>query len=173
MRRAAGVLALESAASAGEQRRARGRARFALEHRFRVTKALAGYLSFKVLDAYLGGRVPGREPEAGEIGDDTHQDGSRLPSKKCVDGSDNRLGKFLFQIIEATRGGMPARDGNRSPRDDGSWGSRAKDFVICAEAACIDRLPYCNRGAVEASWLYCCSYRGPTAYRTEERNGNC
>eukprot|EP01049_Picozoa_sp_SAG25_P006118 SAG25_NODE_444_length_7964_cov_123.610807_5_plen_78_part_00 len=42
----------------------------------------------------------------------THQDGSRLPSKKCVDGSDNRLGKFLFQIIEATRGGMPARDGN-------------------------------------------------------------
>ena len=30
---------------------------------------------------------------------------------------------------------MPARDGNRSPRDDGSWGSRAKDFVICAEAA--------------------------------------
>jgi hypothetical protein len=34
----------------------------------------------------------------------------------CVDGSDNRLGKFLFQIIEATRGGMPARDGNRSPR---------------------------------------------------------
>ena len=53
----------------------------------------------------------------------------------CVDGSDNRLGKFLFQIIEATRGGMPARDGNRSPRDDRSWGSRAKDFVICAEAA--------------------------------------
>ena len=52
-----------------------------------------------------------------------------------VDGSDNRLGKFLFQIIEATRGGMPARDGNRSPRDDRSWGSRAKDFVICAEAA--------------------------------------
>ena len=45
------------------------------------------------------------------------------------------LGKFLFQIIEATRGGMPARDGNRSPRDDRSWGSRAKDFVICAEAA--------------------------------------
>eukprot|EP01047_Picozoa_sp_COSAG01_P062112 COSAG01_NODE_7851_length_3026_cov_2.154424_1_plen_57_part_10 len=33
---------------------------------------------------------------------------------QCVDGSDNRLGKFLFQIIEATRGGMPARDGNRS-----------------------------------------------------------
>eukprot|EP01049_Picozoa_sp_SAG25_P012306 SAG25_NODE_1642_length_2636_cov_1.243595_1_plen_113_part_10 len=31
-------------------------------------------------------------------------------SKECVDGSDNRLGKFLFQIIEATRGGMPARD---------------------------------------------------------------
>ena len=30
---------------------------------------------------------------------------------------------------------MPARDGNRSPRDDRSWGSRAKDFVICAEAA--------------------------------------
>ena len=30
---------------------------------------------------------------------------------------------------------MPARDGNRSPRDDGSWGSRAKGFVICAEAA--------------------------------------
>ena len=53
----------------------------------------------------------------------------------CVDGSDNRLGKFLFQIIEATRGGMPSRDGNRSPRDVGSWGSRAKDFVICAEAA--------------------------------------
>ena len=53
----------------------------------------------------------------------------------CVDGSDNRLGKFLFQIIEATRGGMPARDGNRSPQDDRSWGSRAKDFVICAEAA--------------------------------------
>ena len=52
-----------------------------------------------------------------------------------VDESDNRLGKFLFQIIEATRGGMPARDGNRSPRDDRSWGSRAKDFVICAEAA--------------------------------------
>ena len=95
----------------------------------------------------------------------THQDGSRLPSKKCVDGSDNRLGKFLFQIIEATRGGMPARDGNRSPRDDRSWGSRAKDFVICAEAACIDRLPYCNRGAVEVSWLYCCSYRGPIAQR--------
>jgi hypothetical protein len=70
MQRAAGVLALESAALAGEQRRARGRARFALEHRFRVTKALAGYLSFKVLDAYLGGRVPGREPEAGEIGDE-------------------------------------------------------------------------------------------------------
>jgi hypothetical protein len=70
MRRAAGVLAPESAASAGEQRRARGRARRALEHRFRVTKALAGYLSFKVLDAYLGGRVPGREPEAGEIGDE-------------------------------------------------------------------------------------------------------
>eukprot|EP01047_Picozoa_sp_COSAG01_P075884 COSAG01_NODE_13149_length_1628_cov_2.449313_2_plen_299_part_00 len=41
-----------------------------MEHRFRVTKALAGYLSFKVLDAYLGGRVPGREPEAGEIGDE-------------------------------------------------------------------------------------------------------
>ena len=54
---------------------------------------------------------------------------------RCVDGSDNRLGKFLFQIIEATRGGMPARDGNRSPQDDRSWGSRAKDFVICAEAA--------------------------------------
>jgi hypothetical protein len=70
LRRAAGVLAPESAASAGEQRRARGRARRALEHRFRVTKALAGYLSFKVLDAYLGGRVPGREPEAGEIGDE-------------------------------------------------------------------------------------------------------
>jgi hypothetical protein len=70
MRRAAGVLAPESAASAGEQRRARGRARCALEHRFRVTKALAGYLSFKVLDAYLGGRVPGRGPEAGEIGDE-------------------------------------------------------------------------------------------------------
>eukprot|EP01047_Picozoa_sp_COSAG01_P020124 COSAG01_NODE_1138_length_11546_cov_11.035206_4_plen_188_part_00 len=54
-----------------------------------------------------------------------------------TDGSDNRLhvGKFLFQIIEATRGGMPARGGNRSPRDDRSWGSRAKDFVICAEAA--------------------------------------
>eukprot|EP01047_Picozoa_sp_COSAG01_P104679 COSAG01_NODE_33971_length_555_cov_2.747807_1_plen_75_part_01 len=74
----------------------------------------------------------------------------------CVDGStavtsDNRLGKFLFQIIEATRGGMPTHDGNRSPRDDGSWGSRAKDFVICAEAACIDRLPYCNHGAVEVS----------------------
>ena len=84
----------------------------------------------------------------------------------CVDGSDNRLGKFLFQIIEATRGGMPARDGNRSPRVDRSWGSRAKDFVICAEAACIDRLPYCNRGAVEVSWLYCCSYRGPIAQRT-------
>ena len=30
---------------------------------------------------------------------------------------------------------MPTRDGNRSPRDDRSWGSRAKDFVICAEAA--------------------------------------
>ena len=60
---------------------------------------------------------------------------------------------------------MPARDGNRSPRDDRSWGSRAKDFVICAEAACIDRLPYCNRGAVEVSWLYCCSYRGPIAQR--------
>eukprot|EP01047_Picozoa_sp_COSAG01_P027929 COSAG01_NODE_1860_length_9040_cov_20.109607_10_plen_49_part_01 len=41
----------------------------------------------------------------------------RPPTSKqldCVDGSDNRLGKFLFQIIEATRGGMPARDGNRS-----------------------------------------------------------
>eukprot|EP01047_Picozoa_sp_COSAG01_P084954 COSAG01_NODE_18457_length_1074_cov_2.508718_3_plen_59_part_01 len=37
-----------------------------------------------------------------------------LYSNSCVDGSDNRLGKFLFQIIEATRGGMPARDGNRS-----------------------------------------------------------
>ena len=60
---------------------------------------------------------------------------SRDRSIHCVDGSDNRLGKFLFQIIEATRGGMPARDGNRSPRDDRSWGSRAKDFVICAEAA--------------------------------------
>ena len=58
---------------------------------------------------------------------------------------------------------MPARDGNRSPRDDRSWGSRAKDFVICAEAACIDRLPYCNRGAVEVSWLYCCSSRSNEA----------
>jgi hypothetical protein len=45
------------------------------------------------------------------------------------------IGKFRFQIIEAARGEMPSRDGNRSPRDDGSWGSRAKDFIICAEAA--------------------------------------
>jgi hypothetical protein len=37
----------------------------------------------------------------------------RMHGSQCVDGSDNRLGKFLFQIIEATRGGMPARDGNR------------------------------------------------------------
>ena len=53
----------------------------------------------------------------------------------CVDGSDDTIDQILFQMIEATRGGMPSRDGNRSPRDGGSWGSRAKDFVICAEAA--------------------------------------
>ena len=43
----------------------------------------------------------------------------------CVDGSDNRLGKFLFQIIEATRGGMPTRDGNIS-----HFGSMPKGNVI-------------------------------------------
>eukprot|EP01047_Picozoa_sp_COSAG01_P010924 COSAG01_NODE_472_length_16538_cov_126.145690_12_plen_118_part_00 len=73
----------------------------------------------------------------------------------CVDGSDNRLGKFLFQIIEATRGGMPTRDGNRSPRDDGSWGSRAKDFVICAEAALHGKkgVPYPLNNSSLGRWV--------------------
>jgi|EP01047_Picozoa_sp_COSAG01_P091942 hypothetical protein len=80
-----------------------------------------------------------------------------------------RQGKFLFQIIEATRGGMPTRDGNRSPRDDGSWGSRAKDFVICAEAALrgkkgvpyplnnssLGRYPQPQRPRPEPAWRHC------------------
>ena len=41
----------------------------------------------------------------------------------------------MSRIFTSDFGGMPSRDGNRSPRDVGSWGSRAKDFVICAEAA--------------------------------------
>ena len=72
-----------------------------------------------------------------------------------VDGSDNRQGKFLFQIIEATRGGMPTRDGNRSPRDGGSWGSRAKDFVICAEAALRGKkgVPYPLNNSSLGRWV--------------------
>jgi hypothetical protein len=65
------------------------------------------------------------------------------------------LGKFLFQIIEATRGGMPSRDGNRSPRDDGSWGSRAKDFAICAEAALRGKkgIPYPLNNSSLGRWV--------------------
>jgi hypothetical protein len=80
---------------------------------------------------------------------------SMKTSLSCVDGSDNRLGKFLFQIIEATRGGMPTRDGNRSPRDDGSWGSRAKDFVVCAEAALRGKkcVPYPLNNSSLGRWV--------------------
>ena len=65
---------------------------------------------------------------------------------KPSDGSDKeRLRKFLFQMIEATRGGggMPSRDDNRSPRDD-LRGSTAKDFVIYAAASrfCKKGVPY-------------------------------
>eukprot|EP01049_Picozoa_sp_SAG25_P000413 SAG25_NODE_15_length_24441_cov_175.207288_12_plen_117_part_00 len=69
--------------------------------------------------------------------------------------SKETLGKFLFQIIEATRGGMPSRDGNRSPRDDGSWGSRAKDFVICAEAALRGKksIPYPLNNSSLGRWV--------------------
>ena len=53
LKRAAGVLAPESEASSGQRRRARGRAKWALRCRFRVTREMAGFLSFEVLDAYL------------------------------------------------------------------------------------------------------------------------
>ena len=62
LKRAAGVLAPESEASSGQRRRARGRANWALRCKFQVTKEMAGFLSFNVLDEYLA-RSDG-EPDA-------------------------------------------------------------------------------------------------------------
>ena len=65
---------------------------------------------------------------------------------------------------------MPARDGNRSPRDDRSWGSRAKDFVICAEAALRGKKgdPYPLNNSSLGRWVGLGEIHGSAAIGTKQ-----